>query len=451
MAVISKASGQRRGLAILLTLGIGIGFIYASHSPIHAPASSPEASTALICPNDELSDCYPSTFQPMEHFQPIRPGQAIPPGLHIRINIATGEKEAKLNIPEEQDGGHNGELVIKDDVEIISPELGGDRHDVQAPIKHHPGRPSTGPKKATKPLTGVHFKAGQEKSEAFTFDTAAQTVKELLGPQEPSPDAGGAIIDSLGSLTELAHDLEWGIALTRDWDLLSLLEYTLETYNNIADDLRSSIFLLLGTAIQNNVAANKELRSFEISHDKDLILDVIRLLHRLEARTQGTDDEHSLTLKTRAVFFLSQICADDDRLAHFALDNVGYTSDQNAVRGTGLSQFLGQLAVSSAYLNREENRDVKGHLKLQIRIANFITDYAGSIARLAQTPSQHSSKNTNPLMSWCAVLLRARSARQTAKGDSYNNDDGYQSFSAAREAIVRAMEDTGHVADLECF
>ena len=44
-----------------------------------------------------------TVFIPTHQWQHILPGQAIPAGLHVRINLATGEKEAKL-IDEEEEG-----------------------------------------------------------------------------------------------------------------------------------------------------------------------------------------------------------------------------------------------------------------------------------------------------------------------------------------------------------
>ena len=35
-------------------------------------------------------------FQPTADWQTIQPGQGIPPGLHVRMNLQTGKKEAKL-------------------------------------------------------------------------------------------------------------------------------------------------------------------------------------------------------------------------------------------------------------------------------------------------------------------------------------------------------------------
>lgn len=50
-----------------------------------------------IAPNTEQFDEEDlEVFQPSSEWQSIKPGQGIPPGLHVRMNLQTGEKEAKL-------------------------------------------------------------------------------------------------------------------------------------------------------------------------------------------------------------------------------------------------------------------------------------------------------------------------------------------------------------------
>ncbi|KAE9276694.1 hypothetical protein PF008_g29033 [Phytophthora fragariae] len=39
---------------------------------------------------------FPPEFVPTNDWQDILPNQAVPPGLYIRVNLATGKKEAKL-------------------------------------------------------------------------------------------------------------------------------------------------------------------------------------------------------------------------------------------------------------------------------------------------------------------------------------------------------------------
>lgn len=50
-----------------------------------------------VAPNTEQFDEEDlEVFQPSSEWQSIKPGQSIPAGLHVRMNLQTGEKEAKL-------------------------------------------------------------------------------------------------------------------------------------------------------------------------------------------------------------------------------------------------------------------------------------------------------------------------------------------------------------------
>ena len=80
-----------------------------------SPLPSPQASTDLICHTAHASECYPAIFQPTIHFKRIHDDQSLPPGLHVRMNLATGLKEARLNVPEPDDAP-KADLVIIDDV-----------------------------------------------------------------------------------------------------------------------------------------------------------------------------------------------------------------------------------------------------------------------------------------------------------------------------------------------
>ncbi len=49
-------------------------------------------------------------FVPTDDWQEVRPGQVVPAGLHVRINLQTGKKEAKKLSPEEQVGVKPGNV-----------------------------------------------------------------------------------------------------------------------------------------------------------------------------------------------------------------------------------------------------------------------------------------------------------------------------------------------------
>ena len=66
--------------------------------------------------------CYPKIFEPRHDWQPILPGQELPGGLDIRINMDTGLKEAKLN--DEKNVGDNGshQLIVCSEDMKASPD-----------------------------------------------------------------------------------------------------------------------------------------------------------------------------------------------------------------------------------------------------------------------------------------------------------------------------------------
>lgn len=73
----------------------------ATHPSPSSLADGPSTNDDQICTSADPKSCYPRVFVPTINFQPIREGQSIPPGLHIRLNVQTGEKEARLNVPME--------------------------------------------------------------------------------------------------------------------------------------------------------------------------------------------------------------------------------------------------------------------------------------------------------------------------------------------------------------
>nr|CAI6807238.1 AEL_HP1_G0048650.mRNA.1.CDS.1 [Saccharomyces cerevisiae] len=100
------------------------------HSSIHSVPSGGEIISAEDLKELEISGnsicvdnrCYPKIFEPRHDWQPILPGQELPGGLDIRINMDTGLKEAKLN--DEKNVGDNGshELIVSSEDMKASPD-----------------------------------------------------------------------------------------------------------------------------------------------------------------------------------------------------------------------------------------------------------------------------------------------------------------------------------------
>ena len=300
---------------------------------------SPKASTELICPTSHASDCYPSTFQPTEEFQIVKEDQALPPGLHIRMNLATGIKEARLNVPEPDDVHSDLVIVEKPDYEDSRPEhIDADIDDVvessDIPIRHDQivvGEPSR--------IRQPPFEPG----EAATFEHG---MSQLRNSSATIDDLNAALI----RLQDLCHSGDWGLKLTKD---SNITQFLVHIFLDVSQQLsfRSGAALLLATAIQNNPdALAAALAHFyndgwpiDIWPNQPLEAVLLALLH-----------EHSPKFLIRTVFLLSSLCQDQTQLRKFVIER-------------GLDHLL---QVFRAEQGVEPDGD-----KLRGKIANFILDH----------------------------------------------------------------------------
>ncbi|EGX90388.1 ER translocation nucleotide exchange factor, putative [Cordyceps militaris CM01] len=183
-------------LPTLFALLLGVALAVLS-TPVLASAENSKPD--LICHTSDPQDCYPRLFEATDEFQQIRDGQEIPQGLHVRLNIYTGEKEAKINVPGEGDPSLEG-LLKEQAVVVVEPAA---RDDPIIP----PGAP-------------VYETAGQIKTPphaAKAFVDAMKLLKAERGEHDPSFDA------SLEGLEELAHDMYYGLQIAEDPDVVKAL------------------------------------------------------------------------------------------------------------------------------------------------------------------------------------------------------------------------------------
>lgn len=208
------------------------------------PAQSPSAETELICPTDNQAECYPRLFQPTKDFQVIQEGQDIPPGLHVRMNIWSGEREARLNIPME---GEDSEAVIEVPLEqsvvvVDQPEEGS--------VQEEPAMRDRVPQKPPPYDPVGQVKEPQEegaKTDTATFHRAISTIKSGTGELSPV----------LEELSELGHDIFYGSELAKDSVVLEKLACLMSEPNSQGLDHKAAS--VLGSAIQNNPTAIREI------------------------------------------------------------------------------------------------------------------------------------------------------------------------------------------------
>lgn len=309
---------------------------------------SPKASTELICPTDRATDCYPSTFQPTEEFQIVKDEQALPPGLHVRMNLATGVKEAKLNIPEPEEAYSDLVVVEKpEETEDIPPTenvdgVSEDSSEYSGVPHHHDQSVLSRPSRIRYPPS--------EPAEALTFETSMSTLRD-------SPGENYNLDPALCALQDLCHSGEWGLKLTKDSKVIRLL---VQVFQDVSQQLaiRSGAALLLATAIQNNPEALAAALSHFYNDEwptgpLDAIL--VALAH-----------EQSPKLLIRTVFLLSSLCQNPQQLARF-------------INAGGLETLLQVFEAAKGPAPEDA--------KLRGKIANFILDHVVDLnldARLTQ-------------------------------------------------------------------
>lgn len=252
-----------------------------------AALPSPKASTDLLCHTNHASDCYPRIFQATEHFRTVHDDQDLPPGLHVRLNLATGVKEARLNLPDPSEDGTSSGLTIIDDFHLVGhePESGEDSNGHGDSLSQHPIRP---------PPDTI--------SEGSSFSSAVSEIKQH-GPHDTDE-----LLPALTELEDLSHSYHWGLSLAKDEPLVrKLFQFLLPS--NLSLEVRSLAALAFGTAIRNNPAAlDAALSHFYKDEWPEGPLEavVMALLH-----------EHAPALLNRMMFLLSSLCQNKDQLQRF--------------------------------------------------------------------------------------------------------------------------------------
>lgn len=206
-------------------------------------APSPSADVELICHTDNPAECYPKVFQATDEFQIVRPDQDLPIGLHVRLNVYTGLKEAKINVPDEHDPSLEG-LPVDSSVVIV------ERDEAEEKLKPAPNAP------AYEPVGAVKKPKSADAGEGSAFYKSLTILKKGL-------DIDGA----LEMLEDISHDIYYGLKIAEDYETVHEL-FCLSTAplsspstddddNKVATTLRRARLaaLTLSSTLQNNPTA----------------------------------------------------------------------------------------------------------------------------------------------------------------------------------------------------
>lgn len=205
--------------------------------------SATEQDQDLICSSENPKDCYPKVFQATDEFQVIREGQEIPHGLHVRLDVTTGKKEAKLNDPNEEIPALEG-LPVDSSMVIVESEEGSE--DILSVPKGAPAYEPVG-----------KIKAPQTENQAF-YDSL--TVLKTLSLNDRPVDA------ALSILKDIAHDIYYGLKVAEDPNAVKELLCMMSSQDLFAKDFDDEAVTqagdaayIIGSALQNNQKALAEV------------------------------------------------------------------------------------------------------------------------------------------------------------------------------------------------
>lgn len=230
---MAKPSSRSLSLFFALILGIVLCIL----TPQVAADSK---DNSQICSTQNPHECYPRVFVPTDEFQVVREGQEIPPGLHVRLNIWTGEKEAKINVPGETDGALEG-MPVDHGIVVVDPQ----------PEDDEPKIAKNAPK--YEPVGKV--KAPQVQAKGFA--DAIKMLKTGLVADENTFDG------LLEELEELSHDIFYGLQITEDTEATKALFCLMADQGAPTKDghmpTSQQAATVLASSLQNNPTALNEI------------------------------------------------------------------------------------------------------------------------------------------------------------------------------------------------
>lgn len=205
----------------------------------------------IICSPDDPSDCYPQIFIPTKDWQIIKPGQDIPAGLHVRLNVDTLQREAKLMDP--------GDLEPVNAI-ILSDEQDDDRDvapDAMAVEEQY--------EQATMNKNAAESPKSEIENNDSETDMAEEEQRELLKNNNDSNDFNGAINivqdrdsqsgsvleGAIDTLIELSHDIDYGIKLASNKETVEKLLLVAK----LTPEYEEKVYRLIGSCLRNNPEA----------------------------------------------------------------------------------------------------------------------------------------------------------------------------------------------------
>ncbi|KAL8952081.1 MAG: hypothetical protein Q9222_001992 [Ikaeria aurantiellina] len=245
------------------------------------------------------------------------------------MNLATGVKEARLNVPELEGGNDVPSALTIIDSPSVHKEASEKNQrppaDEEAIQAEPPLRPSD-----------------------YSIADSTLYASSILAIKPPPTRKNENLSTALSNLEDLAHSYHWGLTIAKDEILIHELYRLLLPVEDISIQVRSLATLALGTAIHNNEAAlNAALSYFYNDEWPEGPLEAA-----ISALSTG---EKEPLLLNRMIFLLSSLCRDSGQRRAFF--------DRN-----GIGLLLELYSLDFIPGDREKE-------KVRRKITNFVVDY----------------------------------------------------------------------------
>lgn len=238
---------QKRSIPAALSASLLLAFTSRALAAVPSPAAASSSSVSLICHTSDPLECYPKVFEPTDEFQPVRDDQNLPPGLHVRMNIYTGQKEAKIYHPEEDTDAVSAVVVDEAGAVILVDQPEAQAEDI----------PEDGP------MQGYYDPGTNLAKKAMPQSTAIFDALAKLHAGDV--DEGNAALDAaLESLKDISHDVFYGELMLTDYDTTAALMCF--SFDPASAGISPALYprdhmasYILAGALQNNPKALKEV------------------------------------------------------------------------------------------------------------------------------------------------------------------------------------------------
>ncbi|XP_062572527.1 nucleotide exchange factor SIL1-like [Saccostrea cucullata] len=189
-------------------------------------------------------------FYPTKEWQELKPGQAIPKGLHVRLNMQTGQREAKLM---EGDSGlkywvkDGKQGIVNTDKDYFTPE------DLKKALKEFKVNKIDDEDTERMEVVKQKYKSYEElkkdlESLEMNIKTDRETILELTGMLNSTSIDNTERIDIMENLLDYMHQIDNAILFCD----IGGMKMVIKSLNDSDENVRSISASLLASSLQNN-------------------------------------------------------------------------------------------------------------------------------------------------------------------------------------------------------